>query len=103
MRVLLPWAMAAQPWACALVGASKVRSNHALVTAENGARGPGSSRGGETSRTAYLTKFPFAKIASATRPVGGPNVIKPGENLNPAKTLRMRYDAWRQAQPATFK
>jgi hypothetical protein len=33
----------------------------------------------------------------------GPNVIKPGENLNPVKTLRMRYDAWRKLQPASFK
>jgi len=32
-----------------------------------------------------------------------PSGIKPGENLNPVKTLRMRYDAWRKAQPATFK
>src|SRR5436190_24290878 len=29
--------------------------------------------------------------------------IKPGENLNPVKTLRMRYDVWRRKQPATFK
>ena len=29
--------------------------------------------------------------------------IKPGENLNPVKTLRMRYDAWRKLQPASFK
>jgi len=29
--------------------------------------------------------------------------IKEGENLNPVKTLRMRYDAWRRLQPATFK
>ncbi|HZT78032.1 MAG TPA: DUF1028 domain-containing protein [Vicinamibacterales bacterium] len=29
--------------------------------------------------------------------------IKPGENLNPVKTLRMRYDAWRALQPASFK
>ena len=45
---------------------------------------------------------------------GGPNAagaavevdisaIKPGENLNPVKTLRMRYDTWRKQQPATFK
>jgi len=34
---------------------------------------------------------------------GGPNAIKPGENLNPVKTLRMRYDAWRKLQPASFK
>jgi hypothetical protein len=29
--------------------------------------------------------------------------ITPGENLNPVKTLRMRYDAWRTLQPASFK
>ncbi len=28
---------------------------------------------------------------------------QPGENLNPVKTLRMRYDAWRKTQPASFK
>ncbi len=33
----------------------------------------------------------------------GPNVIKPGENLNPVKTLRMRYDEWRKKQPASFR
>ncbi len=33
----------------------------------------------------------------------GPNQIKPGENLNPVKTLRLRYDAWRKTQPASFK
>jgi hypothetical protein len=33
----------------------------------------------------------------------GPNQIKDGENLNPVKTLRMRYDVWRTTQPATFK
>ena len=32
-----------------------------------------------------------------------PSGIKPGENLNPVKTLRLRYDAWRKAQPANFK
>ena len=29
--------------------------------------------------------------------------ITAGENLNPVKTLRERYDAWRKKQPATFK
>jgi hypothetical protein len=29
--------------------------------------------------------------------------VKDGENLNPVKTLRMRYDAWRKLQPASFK
>lgn len=35
----------------------------------------------------------------------GPNQIKPGasENLNPVKSLRARYDAWRKTQPANFK
>lgn len=33
----------------------------------------------------------------------GPNATKDGENLNPVKTLRMRYDAWREMQPASFK
>lgn len=47
------------------------------------------------SYTMYLT---------VTQPEqGGPNVIKPGENLNPVKTLRLRYDAWRNLQPASFK
>lgn len=36
-------------------------------------------------------------------PDRGPNQIQPGENLNPAKTLRMRYDAWRKQQPADYK
>lgn len=34
---------------------------------------------------------------------GGPNAIRPGENLNPVKTLRTRYDAWRRTQPRSFK
>jgi hypothetical protein len=33
----------------------------------------------------------------------GPNQIKPGENLNPIKTLRLRYDTWRRRQPASFR
>ena len=33
----------------------------------------------------------------------GPHQIKPGENLNPIKTLRARYDAWRRDRPATFR
>src|SRR5882672_2655741 len=36
-------------------------------------------------------------------PDHGPNAIELGENLNPVKTLRMRYDKWRKAQPASFK
>ncbi len=35
----------------------------------------------------------------------GPGQIAPGkgENLNPVKTLRVRYDAWRKTQPAAFR
>jgi Family of unknown function (DUF1028) len=33
----------------------------------------------------------------------GPNAIRSGENLNPVKALRMRYDAWRKTQPASFR
>jgi len=34
---------------------------------------------------------------------GDKNATKPGENLNPVKTLRMRYDAWRKTQSASYK
>jgi hypothetical protein len=33
----------------------------------------------------------------------GPGAVREGENLNPVKTLRLRYDAWRKAQPASFR
>jgi hypothetical protein len=46
--------------------------------------------------TTYIT-------VSQPGPDHGPNAIKPGENLNPVKTLRMRYDAWRKTQPASFE
>ena len=46
----------------------------------------------------------YAMYITVTQPEqAGPNVIKVGENLNPVKTLRMRYDAWRKTQPAGFK
>ena len=46
----------------------------------------------------------YAMYLTVTQPdQGGPNAIKPGENLNPVKTLRLRYDAWRKTQPRTFK
>jgi hypothetical protein len=48
----------------------------------------------------------FITVAQPTLQNGndsGPGAIKPGENLNPVKTLRMRYDAWRKLQPASFK
>lgn len=43
----------------------------------------------------------YLTVAQPNQP--GPNAIKPGENLNPVKTLRMRYDAWRKTQPASYR
>ncbi|MEP6493865.1 MAG: DUF1028 domain-containing protein [bacterium] len=43
----------------------------------------------------------YAMYLTVTQPAsGGPNAIRAGENLNPVKTLRMRYDAWKKTQPA---
>jgi hypothetical protein len=39
----------------------------------------------------------------AVQPGQGVNEIKVGEDLDPVKTLRMRYDAWRKLQPASYK
>src|SRR5918911_981068 len=48
-------------------------------------------------------KYAMYITVSQPGPDHGPNAIKEGENLNPVKTLRMRYDAWRRKQPAVFK
>jgi hypothetical protein len=46
----------------------------------------------------------YAMYITVTQPAsGGPNAIHEGENLNPVKTLRMRYDAWRKLQPDSFR
>lgn len=45
----------------------------------------------------------YAMFLRVAQPGRGANEIRAGENLNPVKTLRMRYDAWRKAQPASFK
>jgi len=46
----------------------------------------------------------YAMYITVTQPEsGGPNAIHAGENLNPVITLRMRYDAWRKQQPASYK
>ena len=46
----------------------------------------------------------YAMYLTVTQPdQGGPNAIRAGENLNPVKTLRQRYNAWRKTQPASFK
>jgi uncharacterized Ntn-hydrolase superfamily protein len=72
---------------------------------------------GRTSYIAYITMAErndtngdshnngkYAMYLTVAQPeAGGPNAIRPGENLNPVKTLRMRYDAWRKQQPASFR
>ena len=45
----------------------------------------------------------YAMYLTVSQPGQGPNAIKPGENLNPVKTLRVRYDAWRRTQPPSFR
>jgi uncharacterized protein DUF1028 len=46
----------------------------------------------------------YTMYLTVTQPEsGGPNAIRAGENLNPVKTLRMRYDAWRKTQPPSFR
>ena len=59
---------------------------------------------GDTSGDSHNNgKYTTYITVSQPAPDHGPNIIKPGENLNPVKTLRMRYDAWRKTQPASFK
>jgi hypothetical protein len=42
----------------------------------------------------------YAMYVTVSQPTHGPAFnIKPGENLNPVKTLRMRYEAWLKAHP----
>ncbi len=48
-------------------------------------------------------KYAMYITTSQPGPDHGPHAIKAGENLNPVKTLRLRYDAWRKVQPASFK
>ena len=59
---------------------------------------------GDTSGDSHNNgKYAMYLTVSQPAPDHGPNVIKEGENLNPVKTLRLRYDAWRRTQPASFK
>jgi Raf kinase inhibitor-like YbhB/YbcL family protein len=45
-------------------------------------------------------KYAMYLTTSQPGPDKGPYQIKAGENLNPVKTLRMRYDAWKTTQHA---
>jgi uncharacterized protein DUF1028 len=48
-------------------------------------------------------KYAMYLTVSQPGPDHGPNIIKEGENLNPVKTLRLRYDEWRKKQPPSFR
>ena len=71
---------------------------------------------GKTSHVAYIlmaektdtngdshNNGTYAMFLRVAQPGRGANEIRAGENLNPVKTLRRRYDEWRKTQPASFK
>jgi hypothetical protein len=73
---------------------------------------------GRTSHVAYILmaepadssgdshnngKYAMYLTVSQPGPDKGPHQIREGENLNPVRTLRRRYDEWRRKQPASFK
>lgn len=73
-----------------------------ILMAEKGDKaGAGEPRADNTWAHNNGTFAMYLTVAQPEQP--GPNAIKAGENLNPVKTLRMRYDAWRKTQPASFK
>jgi uncharacterized Ntn-hydrolase superfamily protein len=46
----------------------------------------------------------YAMYITVSQPESNsPNAIRAGENLNPVKTLRMRYDSWRRTQPPGYR
>ena len=72
-----------------------------LMAERNDVVGDGPSNG---KYKMYITvSQPDPAVLPADQTSHGPNQIKAGENLNPVKTLRLRYDAWRKAQPPDFK
>jgi Family of unknown function (DUF1028) len=62
----------------------------------------GDTNGDSHNNGKYSMYINVAQPSPADRD-NGPGAIKSGENLNPVKTLRMRYDAWRKLQPADYK
>jgi hypothetical protein len=59
---------------------------------------------GDTSGDSHNDgKYAMYITVSQPGPEKGPGQVEAGENLNPVKTLRMRYDAWRKQQPASFR
>jgi hypothetical protein len=60
---------------------------------------PGDTNGDSHNNGKYAMYITVAQPG----PDHGPGVIHEGEDLNPVKTLRMRYDVWRKQQPKDFK
>ena len=60
---------------------------------------PGDTNGDSHNNGKYKMYITVAQPG----PDRGAGAIKDGENLNPVKTLRVRYDAWRKTQPPNFK
>ncbi|MDQ8165492.1 MAG: DUF1028 domain-containing protein [Gemmatimonadota bacterium] len=73
-----------------------------LMSERGDALGEGTPRMSDTTWAHNNGKYKMYLTVAQPR-FTGPNAIKPGENLNPVKTLRVKYDAWRKLQPATFK
>jgi len=64
-----------------------------LASDPNDANGP-------TDKPNLHNNGKYAMYVTVSQPNHGPAFnIKPGENLNPVKTLRLRYDAWIKAHP----
>jgi hypothetical protein len=69
---------------------------------------PSDANGDSHHNGKYALSITVSQPTLAAGPDGqardaGPGRTKVGESLNPVKTLRMRYDAWRKTQPANFK
>jgi uncharacterized Ntn-hydrolase superfamily protein len=66
---------------------------------------------GKTSHVAYILMAEKGDVSGDSHNNGKyalyltvtQGTIRPEENANPVRTLRMRYDAWRKAQPASFR
>jgi hypothetical protein len=94
-----------------LMAESKDKAGETIGSKTVAARGPSAAisvsfalAGTDTTWTHNNGKY--AMYIQVTQPGAGGDAsvqVKPGENLNPVKTLRMRYDEWRKTMPATFK
>ena len=66
---------------------------------------PGDTNGDSHNNGKYKMYITVAQPPGTepNAPARGPGAIRPGENLNPVKVLRTRYDEWRKLQPASYK